>query len=419
VTVAVLWLAPLDAAAQMAPAAGRRDALNVFLDCASICDDEFIRREIAIVDYVRDRSDADVHVLITRRTTGGGGAEYTLAFIGAGPFTGIDQTLQYVAIESSTEDETRTAIADAFKRGLVRYLSETTLADRVAVEFLPAQGSEPPGARDRWNLWVFAVNGSGAVNGESSTSGISVSGSVSANRTTDRVKTTLSANATYRGDTFQLGAADRFRSESKSFETSALVVRSLTDRWSTGVVGDVQSSTFLNYDLRTRVASGIEYNVFPYSESTRRMLTIQYTVGGNQMDYVEETIFGKMSERLLDHRLATSFSMRQPWGSGFAEVAVSQFFNDSRKFNVSALGNASLRVARGLSLTVSASATRAQDQISLPGVGATVEEILVRERQLATSYRYALMFGMTYSFGSIFNHVVNPRFGGAGGSLAF
>ena len=149
------------------------------------------------------------------------------------------------------------------------------------------------------------------------------------------------------------------------------------------------------------------------------MLTVQYTVGGNQMDYVEETIFGKTSERLLDHRLAMSASMRQPWGSGFAEVAFSQFFKDSRTFTVAAVGNANVRLARGLSLSVSLSASRTEDQLSLPATGATVEEILVRERELATSYRYSLTFGMTYSFGSISNNVVNPRFGGGGRTVAF
>lgn len=60
---------------------------------------------------------------------------------------------------------------------------------------------------------------------------------------------------------------------------------------------------------------------------------------------------------------------------------------------------------------------RTRDQIYLPKAGATTEEILVRQRQLATSYRYSMTFGITYSFGSIFNNVVNPRFGGGGGGF--
>jgi len=37
----------------------------------------------------------------------------------------------------------------------------------------------------------------------------------------------------------------------------------------------------------------------------------------------------------------------------------------------------------------------------------------VRQRQLRTSYRYYLAVGISYTFGSIYNNVVNPRFSGA------
>jgi hypothetical protein len=52
-----------------------------------------------------------------------------------------------------------------------------------------------------------------------------------------------------------------------------------------------------------------------------------------------------------------------------------------------------------------------RDQISLPALEATSEEVLVNQRQLATSYRYFYFFGVSYTFGSIFSPIVNPRFG--------
>jgi hypothetical protein len=59
---------------------------------------------------------------------------------------------------------------------------------------------------------------------------------------------------------------------------------------------------------------------------------------------------------------------------------------------------------------VGGSASRINDQLYLPAEGATDEEILLRRRQLATSYRYRLSIGASYTFGSIFNNVVNTRF---------
>ena len=67
--------------------------LRIFLDC-NRCDGEYMRQEITFVDYMRDRRDADVHVLVTTQETGGGGTEYTLKFIGLGSFAGVDQTLR-------------------------------------------------------------------------------------------------------------------------------------------------------------------------------------------------------------------------------------------------------------------------------------------------------------------------------------
>ena len=60
---------------------------------------------------------------------------------------------------------------------------------------------------------------------------------------------------------------------------------------------------------------------------------------------------------------------------------------------------------------------RASDQISLPRRSATQEEVLLRLRELQSGYEVSVAFGIRYSFGSIFNNVVNPRFGEGGGGM--
>jgi hypothetical protein len=61
--------------------------------------------------------------------------------------------------------------------------------------------------------------------------------------------------------------------------------------------------------------------------------------------------------------------------------------------------------------------SKINDLIGLPKGGATTEEILLRIRQFETDYSYFFFFGVSYSFGSIFNTVVNPRYSGAGGGV--
>jgi hypothetical protein len=78
-------------------------AIRVFLDCNFGCDEEFVRREVTFVDYVRDRRDADVHILLTTESTGGGGTEYTIKSIGLGRFANVEQTLKHSAITTATQ----------------------------------------------------------------------------------------------------------------------------------------------------------------------------------------------------------------------------------------------------------------------------------------------------------------------------
>jgi hypothetical protein len=52
-----------------------------------------------------------------------------------------------------------------------------------------------------------------------------------------------------------------------------------------------------------------------------------------------------------------------------------------------------------------------RDQLSLAKAVASDAEILLRLRQLATSYTYGGSLSLSYTFGSLFNNVVNPRMG--------
>ena len=397
----------------------RADALKVFLDCSASCDLDYLRREIAIVNHVRDREDADVHVLITSQPTGGGGVEYTLQFIGAGRFAGIGQTLTHASLNTSTVDERRTALAEVLRRGFVRYIAETPLADQMVITFRvePDSAASDPAA-DRWNLWVFRTTLIATFSGESLNAGRSVRVGAAASRTSNAWRVSVSTTGDYRDDHFELAPGETFRSISKGLAVNTLAVKSLTEHWSAGIVGTAASSTFLNYDFRMRAAPGLEYNVFPYADSTRRLLTLQYTVGMNTFNYREETTFGRLAEQLVDHRLGTLLTMIRPWGSTAMEVTFSQFLEKPDKYSLGVLAQANVRIARGLSLNALVTFSRTHDQLYLPKAAATVEEILVREQQLATSYRYTTAFGFTFTFGSIFNNVVNPRFGRGAEDLA-
>jgi Protein of unknown function, DUF481 len=409
--------APAAYAQQPSPAQSRTDAVRVFLDCNS-CDESYIRTEVTFINFVRDRVGADVHVLITTQGTGGGGTEYTLKFIGLGRFQGIDHTLTSVAPQTATEDERRAGLTSVFKLGLVRYVADTPLAQRLTVTFEEPPGQTAAGAvDDPWNFWVFRVGASGDFESQESSESRGLSASFSANRTTEMWKINFNGSSNYDEDTFELEEEDggTFTSVRRNSEFRALVTKSINEHWSYGGTAIVLASTFQNYDLRTRTAPGIEYNIFPYSESTRRILTLFYSVGYQTADYTEETIFGKTSEQLYDHSFEVSMALRQPWGTASGSLEVQQYLNRSDTYRVNAFGSLDVRLFKGFSLEVFGSGARRRDQLSLRRGEATSEEILVRQRELATGYQIEVGFGFSYSFGSIFNNVVNPRFRNVGG----
>ena len=400
----------------------KRDMVRVFLDC-NRCDEDYMRKEVTFIDYVRNREDADVHVLVTLQETGGGGAQWTLKFIGLARFQGSDQTLTYNSAATATSDEMRSGFAEVFKLGLVRYAVTTPVAERLRVTFKKVEGDDTAAAKkkDPWDYWVYRIGFNGDVNGEESSKGRSIRGSFSANRTTDAWRLSFNTSANYRDTEFKIeeedGAKTTILSVNRNMDASATVVKSLTQHWSLGLLGSANSQTFRNFIIKTRVASGIEYDLFPYSESTRRMLTFQYTVGHDYIRYHEITIYDKLREQLIDHRGEVGFSMRQPWGNAQANMSLTQYLTNPSKYSLGTFGFADIRIFKGFSVNFFGEYSRTRDQIYLPRGAASTEEVLLRQRQLLTGFQYFFNFGVSYQFGSIFNNIVNPRFGGGGGNF--
>ena len=410
-------------AAQEPPPGGR---LRVFLDCGS-CDFNYVRTEIVWVDWVRDRQDSDVHVLVTSQATGAGGREYTMEFIGRGRFESKVDTLVYRSTRDDTQDLARQGQTQVLKMGLMRYLVGTPAERDLRITLQPPGGPgrpggpppPPAGTRDPWDYWVFTVSGSAFVYGESSAQQGSYNGSFSANRTTEAWKISSRLSRNYSESSFDVDSVTTITSFRKSANAGLLVVKSLGGHFSAGISADATSSTYGNIELGLRIAPAVEFDIFPYAESTRRIFTLRYSAGLTSYDYREITIFDEVKETRPTHGLEAEYRMTQPWGSLGAGLSFSQFLHDTDKWRGSLYASSSLRLVRGLNLNLGGSYGRVRDQLTLAKEGATRDEILLRLKQLQTNYSYYFNFGLSYRFGSAINNVVNPRmrgFGGFGGS---
>ena len=403
-------------AALRPPADDRANALRVFVDCGDpACDLDYLRTEVSFVTYVRDRSDAQVHLLITAQQTADQGIQFTIHFIGEKDFRGVDDTLRHTAGPADSQDKRRSELTNVLKRGLVRYVNRTPLGERLVIAYAaPAKPVAPARSmRDPWNLWSFSTTVSAFVDGEESSSATSVSGAFSVNRTSDAWKIESSLQTRYHSGRVDAGEAGTFTTIQRNHAFNSLIVRSVNSRWSAGARATATSSTFLNQSLTVRLAPAIEYNVYPYTEATRRQFTLQYSVGATNVGYLEETIFGKTSETLLDERLLASVQIRQPWGSISSSLEGSHYLHDFTKKRAVAVTNLDVNIFRGLSLVTFGGVELVRDQLFLPKRGASTDEILLQQRQLATSFRYWVSLGVSYRFGSRFANVVNARFRGS------
>lgn len=412
------WAIATPVSAQSAPAQTTSpQLLRVFLDCYE-CDTEYLRQNVLFVDYVRDRTVADVHVLVTTQSTGGGGLAWTAKFIGIGRFDKVDRTLTFTTQQTASSDDRRKEFARIFRLGVAAYAVDSSAGPQLDVQWLKpaAAKAEAAPAKDPWNYWVFRTNLGGNRDGEESANFSSYRASMSANRTTEAWKISFSTNGNYSKSEFDLGEEEGvIKSTSHSWSVDSLVVKSLGPRWSIGGRSSVSHSSFSNSDKVFTVAPGLEFSVFPYSESSRRSLTMLYTLGASHYDYKDVTIFDKLTETVPNHGLNTQLGLRQPWGSMHVGVNLSQHLNKPSRYRISTFGSADVRLFKGFSFDLFGGYDRIRDQIALRKGGATPEEVLLRRRQLATGHSYHFGFGISYSFGSIFNSVVNPRFGGGGG----
>lgn len=389
----------------------KKSAPKIYLDCP-YCDIDYIRTEITFVNYVWDRKEADVHILVTTQRTGAGGREYTISLIGLKDFADIQITLKYISQKNDTEDDIRRRIVKVLKKGLAPYIARTPLSDLLSVSF--KEKAKPTSVEDKWNFWVFSIGFRGYLSGEKTRNSTSIRGNFSANRVTPDLKLRFGVSARSYESHFKIGDETiSSTSERKSF--SGLFVKSINNHWSVGAWLSLSSSTYSNIKFAISPAPAIEYDLFPYSESTRRQLRFLYKLGYNFSRYWEETIYDKTSENLFGESLSVTLELKEPWGTITTSIEGSHYFHDLSKYRLELWGDLGFKLFKGLSLNIWGGYSRIHDQLSLPKGETSLEEILLQRKELATSYDYYVSIGLSYTFGSIFSNVVNPRFGDSGG----
>lgn len=387
--------------------------ITVFLDTERWFDEDFVRQEITIVNYVRDREQADVHIIVTRHDAGTAGTNYAISFIGNRSFLGRNHEYTYWAPSTNSSDETRRGYTNILKIGLVSYLSSTSEIDRIHVEFYLDQQDLSEIAKasvetDPWNNWVFELYGGGNFEKEEKVGHFSLRTGFFADRITTAWKIRIRPYFNFNNSTYLTSEGEIVNSTHRH-GYSTYVIKSLNNHWSVGVFSSGLSSTYHNMDLSLDLVPAIEWSMFPYEEATRRSVTLAYRMGYGHNNYMETTIFNKNEEWVWSQSLEASARFQQPWGNVRAGLTGSHFFNDLSKNRVQIYTSLNLRIFQGLSLNLYGNYEIINDLIAIPAGNLSLEEILLARSQQATSFSMSGSVGLSYTFGSRFRAAYNPR----------
>ncbi len=408
-----LTYATLALALLLSTASYGQKRLNLFTECD--CNKTLLKQELNYVNHTIDPVSAQVNLFIVTNYLSNGGRVYDLQFKGQQELAGNSLNFKVSTTAVMTGLERDEYLNKRIELGLAGFLAGTDYADLVdlTAEAPPApkgtEVAEDDGSGDNWNSWIFETTASVSANTESQRSKSQFRLGFEADRTTPDWRLRFSPNFFYRIEKVTQGDGTELTSIRRDQWFDGRVVKSISNHWSVGFFPGVSSSTYSNIDLGIGIFPAIEYNIFDYNQVPFKEFTIAYRLGWIRNVYTEETIFFMKEESLARHSLDIDLRLRQRWGSVFAGVSAGNYLNDFSKNRLALDARADVRLIKGLSFSVSGSYDIINDQISLPAGEVSDADRLLGQAQLATNYSADISFGFSYTFGSLYNNVINTR----------
>lgn len=407
--ILILFFALVTSAVSFAQTA--EDQINVFLDCPG-CDLNYVKNEIKFVNYANDPLRAQVHILVSSQSTGGSGAVHQLEFLGKEGFDDDKFTLKFQAEPTMTDLEKQQGLVRTLKLGLVPFVAQTALASNfdlaVKNQAKPKETIPVGKGKKLMDSWLFEAYSNLNWDKESLRSTFDLRYGLYAEHLTPEWRIRIEPNFYFQERVVRTDE-EEIRSYRRQNGYNGKVVKSLGEHWSLGVFNNIYSNTYNNVKLGMWFAPAIEYSVLPYSEVVTREFTVAYHVGRLYNRYFEETIFLKMEDKVFSHVMDVNLRLRRDWGDVTMFMQGSCFLNDWSRNHLSINGRVGVRVFKGMTFNMGGTFRIVNDQITLPRGNTTLEDILLGQKQLATAYNSNVNFGVRYTFGALYNNIVNTR----------
>lgn len=384
------------------------DPFQLYVECDD-CNEDHIRRNLPFVSFVRDPQLADLYILVTERDTGSGGNLYLMEFMGRKKWEGQQFEIQSITEQSDTDDIVRTKLLQSIRAGLIPFLANTYGAMNLELDLAEIKPVEETSiTSDPWKNWIFSIELAGGFDLEERKKEFEYKGEFAIRKITEWWKFESGLEVNYEEKRF-LDDGEYLISTQDDKGLEASWVKSITDHLSAGVRGEMFSSTFTNTKMGSSFSPAIEYNFYPWDQSHIREFTVAYDVSFHSFAYFEETIYLKNQETLLSEAISLNLRYIRPWGEFRAEVEASHYLNDFSKNRLESELQLGYRISSGLLLTAEVEIQRIHDQLYLEKGEATLEDLLLEQRRVKTNYDISGSVGVRFTFGSIYNDVVNPR----------
>jgi hypothetical protein len=389
----------------------------VFLDCNNYggdCYKDFVRQEISIATFVRDRLDADVHVIAKNNNNSVGTQINSFFIIGRNLFEGKFDTLNFPYPLNSTEAEKRKIWVHQLKIALIPFLAKTSLMNDVSIEVHEKEKADTSAnakVKDPYNFWVFQVGLSGSFDGNQIYKSAEGNGYVFADRETVVSKTNIYASANEQYSKYNDNGT-YYIYEYQQFNLGGDCAKKMNEHYAVGGGVDFTNSIYSNLKSQYTIGPKIEYSIFPYKEFNTKRWIVQYGVDARNNSYYDTTIYLKTHEFFFAQNLSSIYSLTQKWGSINVGVFWRNLLHDWSKNNLSFNGAVSARLFKGLNFSIWGNYNFVRNQINIRKGDATIDQLLAKNREILSSYGFNLGMGLSYRFGSKFNDAVNPSFKG-------
>ena len=275
--------------------------------------------------------------------------------------------------------------------------------------FIDQKKEEPPAAEKQWKNWVFDIGLSGYFSWDQNYKENSTWTNLTVVKTNHQLKTEITLTGEFFGNTYKYDNSV-YKTQNKDLSAKGLVVKSISDHWSAGFQSGIVHSTFGNYDLSASIFPSMEYNIFPYSKFTRKQLTVLYGIGYTRNNYIDTTIFNHVHENLYSHKLGLAFKVIDKWGNISLALQGSNYFHNWNYNKLTVSTDTRFRLFKGFYLKMLGGISVIHDQINLSASGIDYEQVLLQQKEILSTYYYWFQVGINFTFGDIYNSVVNPRF---------